>query len=175
MQFQRLLIIGPPGAGKSTLGARLAAGAGVPIVHLDSLFWSDGWVVRPAEEFRAELDRALGGDRWVIEGMFVSTLEERMRHADHVLYLDFSTGLCLRRVLKRILSSYGRTRPDMAEGCPERFDWEFLRYVFSFRKNVRPQVEEILARQAGISGCGVMRLTTPKQLANWLQENGLSA
>ena len=169
--FQRLLIIGPPGAGKSTLGARLAEDAGVPIVHLDSLFWSEGWKERPDDEFRVDLEQALAGERWVIEGMFWKTLEERMGYADLLLYLDFSTALCMRRVLKRIISGYGRTRADMADGCPEQFDFEFLRYVFDFRKKIRPKVEEILARAADRVGCEVLRFTKPKQLAAWLEES----
>ncbi len=144
----------------------------MPVVHLDSLYWSEGWKERPDDEFRAALKQALAGERWVIEGMFLASLEERMGHADLMLYLDFSTPLCMRRVLKRIITGHGKTRADMATGCPERFDLEFLRYVLGFRRNFRPQVEEILARNVDRPGCEVLRFKKPKQLAAWMAKFG---
>jgi adenylate kinase family enzyme len=61
----------------------------------------------------------------------------RLREADTVFFLDLPRWLCIMRVLKRIVMSYGRTRPDMADGCPERFDWEFLQYVWNYPHNRR--------------------------------------
>jgi hypothetical protein len=41
---------------------------------------------------------------------------------------------------------YGRTRPEMAEGCPERIDGEFLRYIWNFERMTVPKILAGLAQ-----------------------------
>jgi adenylate kinase family enzyme len=84
-----------------------------------------------------------------MDGNHARTLPERLSRADAVIWLDLSTALCLRRVLARIAGSFGRVRPDMAPGCPEKLDLEFLVYVLRFRKAQRPQLAQTLAGYAG--------------------------
>lgn len=163
----RVLVIGSPGAGKSTLAAQLAAALGLPLVHLDQLFWSAGWEMRTEGEFAGLVREAIGRERWVIDGNYASNLRERMARADTVIYLDPPTRLCLWRVLKRIASGYGKVRPDMAAGCPERFDFEFLRYVASFRSKVRPLVEAILRE---FPDCVLIRCRTRRDTADAVAE-----
>ena len=102
--MQRVLIIGPCGAGKSTLARPVAERKSLPLHHLDAMFWSAGWVMRERGEFIALLENALKGDAWVIEGTYVSSLTQRMVRADQLIYLDFPTWLCLWRLLKRLLN-----------------------------------------------------------------------
>jgi adenylate kinase family enzyme len=75
--------------------------------------------------------------QWIMDGNYNRTLAERMRHCDTIIYLDFSRFACLMGVLKRVITTYGTVRPDMGEGCPERFDWEFLQWVWNYNKNKR--------------------------------------
>lgn len=134
------MIIGSCGAGKSTLSRRLSAITGIEIIHLDKEHWQPGWTEPSTEEWRRRVAELVQRDRWIMDGNYGGTMDLRLPHADTIIFLDRPTWLCLYRVGKRVLSTYGRVRPDMAEGCPERFDWEFIQYVYSFRRKHRPRI-----------------------------------
>lgn len=135
--MKRVIIIGCGGAGKSTLARKLGEKTGLPVVHLDRLFWKPGWVEMPPDEFDAILRRELKRDTWIMDGNFNRTMPERLSRCDTVIYLDFSRLTCLLGVVKRVVTTYGTVRPDMGEGCPERIDFEFLKWVWNFNKNKR--------------------------------------
>lgn len=162
--MQRVLIIGSPGAGKSTLARRLAARLSLPLFHLDRMHWLPGWIERDRAEGRAELAGVLAQDRWIIDGNYGSLLPMRLARADSVVWLDYPTGLCLRRVLARWWHYRGTTRPDMTEGCPERLDVEFLLYVLQFRSRWHARNAVLLADFGGT----VIRLTSPRAADAWL-------
>ena len=143
--MDRILIVGSPGSGKTTLGRILAKKLGLPLVHLDKLFWREGWGEAPREEFDALLTAELKKDKWIIDGNYSRTLNMRLERTDTVIFLDYPSLVCLLRVLKRVLKNYGITRPDMGEGCPEKLDLEFLSYVWSFRDKERPRIVERLS------------------------------
>jgi adenylate kinase family enzyme len=133
--MQRIVIIGSGGAGKSTLARQLGEKLRLPVVHLDQLFWKPGWVETTQEEFDEKLARELAKPAWIMDGNFNRTIPHRLERCDTVIYLDFHRVTCLLGVLKRILTSYGKTRPDMAEGCPERLDLDFLKWVWNFNRD----------------------------------------
>lgn len=133
--MQRIVIIGSGGAGKSTLARQLGEKLRLPVVHLDQLFWKPGWVETTQEEFDEKLARELAKPAWIMDGNFNRTIPQRLERCDTVIYLDFHRVTCLFGVLKRILTSYGKTRPDMAEGCPERLDLDFLKWVWNFNRD----------------------------------------
>ena len=142
--MERIIIIGCGGAGKSTLARKLGEVLDLPVVHLDKLFWKPGWVETTAEEFDALLAQELAKDQWIMDGNFNRTMPERMKRCDTIIYLDFSRFACLMGVLKRIITTYGKVRPDMGEGCPERIDLEFLKWVWNFNKNKRESYYKLL-------------------------------
>ena len=162
--MHRVLVIGSPGAGKSTLSHALARRTGLPLHHLDRMFWLPGWVERDRDEGRAELARVLAQDCWIIDGNYGSTLPLRIACADTVVWLDYPTALCLGRALRRWWMYRGHSRPDMTEGCPERLDGEFLLYILNFRRAWRVRNATALA---GFDGT-IMRLRTPAETAAWL-------
>ncbi len=123
--FQRALVIGCSGAGKSTFARRLGGRTGLPVIHIDRLFWQPGWVRTADDTYIERLSAVVAQERWIIDGNNSSTFDLRMPRADAVFWLDRSRALCIARVLWRVASSYGSVRADMAAGCPERFDWEF--------------------------------------------------
>ena len=133
--MQRIVIIGSGGAGKSTLARQLGEKLRLPVVHLDQLFWKTGWVEVTREEFDEKLALELAKPAWIMDGNFNRTIPQRLERCDTVIYLDFHRVTCLLGVLKRIITSYGKTRPDMAEGCPERFDLDFLKWVWNFNRD----------------------------------------
>ena len=148
--MERILIIGCGGAGKSTLARQLGELTGLPVVHLDKLFWHPGWVESTKEEIDAKITAALDEPRWIMDGNYNRTLPLRIQKCDAVIYLDFSRFACLMGVAKRVLTTYGTVRPDMAEGCPERFDLDFLKWVWNFNKNKREQYYRLLNEAEGV-------------------------
>lgn len=142
--MRRVLVLGCPGAGKSTLARSLGEALSLPVVHLDRLWWKSGWVNRTEGEFDALLDAVLLGEEWVIDGNYLRTLPRRLERCDAVVLLDYPRRVCLLRALRRILTWRGRTRPDMAADCPERLDGEFVRWIWEFHRTQRPQVLELL-------------------------------
>lgn len=162
--MQRVLVIGSPGAGKSTLSHALAARTGLPLHHLDKLFWLPGWVERDREEGRAELAEVLAGERWIIDGNYGSTLPMRLSRADTVVWLDYPTWLCLGRAFKRWWQYRGRARPDMTEDCPENLNLEFLLYVLNFRRAWQHRNAAALQQFNG----QVLRFANSHLAAEWL-------
>ena len=131
------MISGCPGSGKSTLARALGERLDLPVVHLDRLWWKPGWENVSQEEFDKRLSNAVNMEKWIIDGNFSRTVETRLEKCDAVIYLDFSRWLCLWGMLQRVLGSYGKVRPDMSPGCPERFDREFVKFIWDFNKNNR--------------------------------------
>lgn len=148
--MERIMIIGCGGAGKSTLARQLGERTGLPVVHLDKLFWKPGWVSLSQEEFDPVHQEAISRERWIIDGNFDRTIPQRLSRCDTVLYLDFSRWACVMGVAKRILTTYGTVREDMGEGCPERFDLEFLKWVWDFNKNKRQKNYRLLSEAKGV-------------------------
>lgn len=148
--MERILIIGCGGAGKSTLARQLGERLNIPVVHLDKLFWKPGWVETTPAEFDEALAKELEKPQWIMDGNFNRTMPQRMERCDTIIYLDFSRFACLRGVAKRMLTTYGKVRPDMREGCPERIDFEFLKWVWNFNKNKRDEYYRLLNEAEGI-------------------------
>lgn len=164
--MNRILIIGCSGSGKSTLARRLAGKLALPLIHLDRLFWQEGWQMRERAQFLALLQEALEGERWIIDGIYASSLAQRLRYCDTVLFLDYPRLVCLFAALWRVLTSYGKNRPDMADGCPEHFDWEFLQYIWRFKKKTRPAVYTMLGEQPDID---IHIFRRRRDLRKWLE------
>ncbi|NUQ17910.1 MAG: AAA family ATPase [Sphingomonas sp.] len=147
--MQRVLVIGSPGSGKSTLATELARRTGLPLIHLDQQYWRPGWVEPPKQQWVQELELLLRRDRWIMDGNFGGSLELRLARADTVIDLRLPPWLCLARIVKRVVTSLHRVRPDMAEGCPERFDLEFLVFAARFSGAPRKRTDEKLSRFTG--------------------------
>lgn len=111
---------------------------GLPVIHLDQEFWQPGWVETEHDAWQARMHELVAGDRWIIDGNYSRTMAIRLQAAQTVIYLDLPRWLCMARVLKRVLTYSGRTRPDMPEGCEERLDLEFLKWVWNYPGRSRP-------------------------------------
>lgn len=139
--MNRVLVIGCPGSGKSTLARALHEKTGLPLYYLDMLYWNADRTTVEKAVFRARLQEVLSLDRWIIDGNYASTMEQRMAAADTVIFLDYGTEICLDGVRAR----RGKPRPDMP-WVEYGEDEEFLSFIRSYERESRPQVLELLER-----------------------------
>jgi adenylate kinase family enzyme len=158
--MHRVLVIGSGGAGKSTFAARLAQHTGLPLIHLDALYWQPGWRETPKQEWMATVERLISGERWVMDGNYGGTLEQRLAACDTVVFLDVPRIVCLWRAIKRRLRFHRRSRPDMRQGCPERLTWDFVRWIWKYPVERRPKILQRLSVLEASRRIIVLRSTT---------------
>ena len=137
-------MIGPGGSGKSTFARRLGQLLGIEVKHLDKFYWRAGWTKPSKEEWLQTVDELISGDSWIIDGNFGGTLEQRVERCDTIIFLDLPRLLCLWRVTKRRILYRNRSRPDMAEGCNEKLDREFIDWVWNYSRRSRPGIIKLL-------------------------------
>jgi adenylate kinase family enzyme len=175
--MKRVLILGIPGAGKSTLAQRLGAILCLPVFHLDRYYWNPGWKATPPQEWADRQIDLLSRPEWIIDGNYRSSIPLRLQYADTVIYLDIPRRLALWRIMKRVTMYRGTTRPDMANDCPEPlFDREFIRYIWRFHRDVRPGMLALLSQFQGREGGTVVHLKSSNAAESWLAdvESGLA-
>ena len=164
--MKKILVIGSSGAGKSTLAARLGKITGIEVVHLDKLHWKPNWTEPSKDEWRVTVENALKNYSWIMDGNFSGTMELRIAACDTVIFLDFPRLVCIYRILKRVARYYGINRPDMAEGCNEKFDWEFLKWVWNYQARTKPKVENLLQKYRDEKT--IIRLKSKQEVENFL-------
>ncbi len=140
--MKRIMIIGGPGSGKSTLATALSGKLGLPVFHMDWIYWQPGWQPRDREDMIRLSYAAVEQPDWIIDGNYTSSWDWRAERADLILCLDLPRNLRMFGVISRILKGYGRVRPDMAKGCPERLDWTDLKNAWTFDANLRPKMRD---------------------------------
>jgi len=146
--MRRVLVIGSGGSGKSTFSTRLGALLHLEVHHLDKLFWHPGWVETSRDEWLKVVTELSDRHSWIMDGNYSGTLEVRIQKCDTVIFLDLSRWLCLWRIIMRVLRFRDGTRPDMAEGCRERFDAEFIAWVWNYPRRSKPKVVRLLAEHS---------------------------
>lgn len=141
------MVIGCCGSGKSTFSSKLAEQTALPLYHLDQYYWKPNWTETETKQWEKIVKELAEKPAWIIDGNYGGTMDIRLKEADTIIYLDRSTLVCLWRVIKRIIKFHGRVRPDMPEGCKERFDWDFLHYVtiynISRRKSILKKINSV--------------------------------
>ena len=164
--MNRIAIIGAPGAGKSILAQQLAARLGLPVIHLDTLYWRPGWVEPPRAEWQALMEDLVTGERWIIDGNYGGTMEIRLAAADTIIFLDLPGYLCVWRAVKRYLQHLGRPRVDRAAGCSEKIDWPFLWYIWRYPATRRARVLARLEQYA--AGRRIIILRSQSEIRRFL-------
>ena len=146
----KIAIIGYSGSGKSTLAGRLAEYYDIPVLHFDRVQFRPNWEIRPqaSKEIMTKVFLDLH-DSWVIDGNYSELFfERRMEEADVVVLILFNRLSCLYRVWRRYRKYKNKTRPDMGEGCTEKLDWEFVKWVLrdGRSKTTRRRFQTVIAR-----------------------------
>ncbi|MBR8290504.1 MULTISPECIES: AAA family ATPase [Burkholderia cepacia complex] len=162
----RILVVGSPGAGKTSLSRQIAKELGHPHIELDDLYWGEDWTPVPLEQWQNMLRSALAGERWIVDGHYGDSLALRLQLADSVVYLDLPTHICLWRVARRAFSRLLGDRlslPRLVRAHPRpRANHRFLRFarfVVGFRRRERPKLVWLLRGHPR-----VVRLASPREV-----------
>ncbi|MBO9129900.1 DNA topology modulation protein [Bacillus sp. 165] len=147
--MKKILLIGSGGAGKSTLARRLGGILGIQVHHLDALYWKQGWVETPREEFIKQIQPIMEQESWIVDGNYFATMEMRMAAADTIIFLALPRLHCTYRVIKRRIQHHKKIRPDMGAGCKEKLDWDFIKWVWNYPRDQRPHILERLKELEG--------------------------
>lgn len=138
--MQRVAVIGSGGAGKSVFSRELGDRTGLPVVHLDRLFWKPSWTPRPEDEWAGIVRTEVAGERWILDGNYSGTMDARFARADTVVFLDIPMLVCLGSVIRRWARYRRETRPDMGPGNHESLDPKFLAWIINFPRTKRPKI-----------------------------------
>jgi adenylate kinase family enzyme len=167
----RVLVIGCSGGGKSTLSQRLSRRFELDYISLDrDVIWLPGWVLRAKAEQLARTKALVARDRWIMDGNTTSTFDIRMPRSDLIIWVRMPRYLNVWGIISRWVKHWGRTRPDMASGCPERVDWQFFRYVWTWEAVFAPRITSALQQTAGERP--VLVLTSRRQMRELLDRVG---
>ncbi len=147
----KIAIIGITGSGKSWAGRRLAEKTGLPLYHMDALFWKSGWTEVPEAEYIKGQEELLKNEKWIIEGYIDPPLVERALQAELIMYLDYSGWLCAWRYIRRSFEHHSVARQELPADCFDVFTWK--RFWMILTRKERIQIErtlDLLPHQANI-------------------------
>ena len=161
--MQRILVIGSSGTGKSTLARQLASKLALPVIHLDKEYWLPGWVAPEPDAWQTRVEELVAREAWVMDGNYSGTFAVRVPRADAIVWLDLPRRIFFPRAVWRIAKGYGRVRPDLPPGCPEKIDLEFLfKWVWTYPTRSRPRTLSLLETLQGRMPIVVLR--TPREV-----------
>ncbi len=165
MDFSRVAIIGSAGSGKTTFSRQLAEMFCRDVTHLDRILWGENWTELTHEQRLEILAPIVDLPQWIIDGTWANTLECRYKRATLVIFLNYKPLFCAMRAFRRSLKYKGVQRDDLAEGCIERINFGFYRYILNFRKNTLPRIKNM---QQTYPNVPVISLKTTKQTKAFL-------
>ena len=139
--MRKIIIIGCPGSGKSTFSRALYKVTGIPLYHLDIMYWNADRTTVEKSDFKERLLRTMEKEEWIIDGNYNSTMELRLQACDTVFFLDYPVEVCLEGIKAR----QGKARTDMPwiEAENEE-DKDFIEFIKSYNSVSRPMVTELL-------------------------------
>lgn len=165
-EIKRIAIIGAPGSGKTTLTIRIKDIFDLPAVFLDTYYQYPNWVMRDPAERNNLILEASRKEEWIMDGTFIDTLEERVKVADLIIFMDFKTKVQLGGVLKRFFTNIGKEKFDMP-GCKERINFSFLKYVITYNRQRRKYIVAILDKYDQDK---ILHFTSRKEVDEWVMK-----
>src|SRR5262245_16684022 len=151
MAMKRIMVIGPPGAGKSTFARDLAARLGLPVFHLDEHYFLPNWVWPADEDFEKTVAKLVKTNKtWVMDGNYSASMRSRIAKADTLIFLDLPLSLRLWRSFLRFLRHKTEPRLGLSPHVTEKFDWYFIRLHWLWTKKFRKKWLDIAAKNPRI-------------------------
>lgn len=166
--MKRILVLGSSGSGKSTFTRELGKRLGIEAIHLDSYYWQPNWTSLPAEEWNQKLKALLESDSWVMDGNYPSSLSLRLKYADTVFFLEQGRIKSLLRCVGRFFKYRGQNRPELAPGCTEKIDLDFLNWIWNYPRDVKPEIMATLENQVDKE---IIVLKSDNEIARYLSEH----
>lgn len=160
--MDKVIVIGCPGSGKSTFARKLGQITGLPLYHLDMMYWNDDRTTVSKEIFLNRLKDVLNMPKWILDGNYISTMEMRLCECDTVFFLDYDTNVCLEGIQARV----GKHISDMP-WVENNIDFEFENFVKDFNTQTRPEVVKILDKY---SGKNIITFTSREQADRYISE-----
>lgn len=161
--LKKIMIIGSAGAGKSTLARKLEEITKIEAIHMDTLFWTKDWIPVSQEELFQKVEKIIERDSWIIDGNYSKSIDIRFDSADAIIFLDAPLWLCLYRVIKRRIIYANKERPDMAKGCKEKIDWEFIQWIINYHRKKKKKVRSKMNDYADIKKVFIIKNQMDKE------------
>jgi adenylate kinase family enzyme len=170
--MKKIVIIGSPGAGKTTLAQALGRILNIKVIHLDRLFWKGGWQAISGDE-RIDIlkdlvpaTRWLDG-KWIMEGTYLQSSEPRFEGADTIIFLDTHLFLCLGRVIQRHYAHHGQFRRDLPKECTDRLTLSRMLYVLTFSFEER---KKLMKNLRSYTSKEFIHLYSPREVNNFVKK-----
>ena len=158
---KRIMIVGCPGSGKSTLARSLNKLTGLPLFHLDNVWWKPDRTHITRDEFDLKLDEIMQGGQWIIDGDYSRTYEVRFKNCDTVIFLDFSEEECMAGIRERV----GSARPDIP-WVEHDLDPELVKEVRKYHTENRPELYRLIDKYPDKK---VLVFKTRSQITAWTE------
>ncbi len=171
--MEKIVIIGSPGAGKSTLARKLESILKIKVVHLDRVFWHPGWEKKPRDIRIEILQEIVREKRWIIEGTYLGLSEPRLDAADTIIFLDIDPLICLRQIFQRHQiykphpENHGRIRRDIQQGCTDKLTLSLMLKVLGFPFQGRRTIKQKLHTYKSKN---IIRLRSRKEVEDFLAQ-----
>lgn len=143
--FNKILIVGNGGSGKTTLSLKLSSLLNIPTLHLDKIYWTDGWNKNNIIDFENHVRDFMHLDKWIIEGTPMHDIESRIRAADEIIFLDFNRLTCILRLIKRSLRNYFKKDNDF-DGPAKYFSFKAIKWVWGFNASKRNIILDLMSK-----------------------------
>ncbi|MDF1687151.1 MAG: adenylate kinase family enzyme [Parvibaculaceae bacterium] len=168
----RVMIFGCSGTGKSTLARAIKAQTTLPVIHLDKEYWQPGWVETEKSEWIQRVEKLVRAPSWVMDGGYASTFDLRIPRTEMIIWLDYPRWQALLGIFRRWWRYRGTVdRPDIGPGCPEKMDWEFFMFVWTYKTKQHADLEESLLK-FGYEG-ELIKARSRRDLSRQLKPYGL--
>lgn len=165
--YNRISIVGGSGSGKSTLADILSKELNLPTTHLDAINYNPNWEQIDKNERDSIISSKSSEEKWIIDGNYTKTVQERFNRADLIIWLDYSTFALLKGLFKRYLKFHSKEKPELP-GCRERINFEFYKYAITYNKKKRHIIVDALK---DITSEKVLIFKNQKDLNKWLIES----
>ena len=144
-QYRRIMLIGPPGSGKTTMAKKIHQALGLPLYHLDKVVFLENWQVRPELEYLNIMNSFLMASEWIIDGNLINYIPYRYQYATHCIYFNIPRLFCYWRIIKRRFQQ-NKNFSDRAPGCKNIMSWYLIRYTWLFHRRVHQKLKLLQAK-----------------------------